>query len=167
MNTILENLKSGKYQVVDNQGVSVTNHFIECLQNEFIQAGSEIEPKVAEKEYNNACQHYEYQLSELNKEIYRLQQREKILEQQIAEKNKDIPDTIIMASRQNGKSKLVQLKFKKILNDYAINELQELLNKVQTIDVLHQSGHYINQKKVNVIFKQHIENQIKQLEERK
>lgn len=79
--------------------------------------------------------------------------------------NKDMPNTIIMASRQNGKSKLVQIQFKKILNDYAIKELQKLLNKGQTIDILHQSGHYINQKKVNVVFKQHIENQIKELKQ--
>ena len=34
MNKIIENLKSGNYEVVDNQGVSVTKHFIECLEKE-------------------------------------------------------------------------------------------------------------------------------------
>lgn len=38
----IENLKSGNYEVVDNQGVSVTNHFIECLENEIKDL---IEPK--------------------------------------------------------------------------------------------------------------------------
>lgn len=38
----LENFKSGNYEVVDNQGVSVTNHFIKCLENEIKDL---IEPK--------------------------------------------------------------------------------------------------------------------------
>ena len=42
----LENLRTGKYEVVDNQGVSVTQHFIECLEKEF----SELEAKLAESE---------------------------------------------------------------------------------------------------------------------
>ena len=44
MSKILENLKSGYYEVVDNQGVSVTQHFIECLEKEF----ADIEAKRAE-----------------------------------------------------------------------------------------------------------------------
>ena len=43
---------------------------------------------------NDTCQHYEHEISELNKEIYRLQQREKVLEQQLAEKDKEIEDRI-------------------------------------------------------------------------
>lgn len=31
----IENLKTGNYKVIDNQGVSVTGHFIECLEKEF------------------------------------------------------------------------------------------------------------------------------------
>lgn len=46
MSKTLENLKSGKYEVVDNQGVSVTQHFIECLEKEF----AELETKLAESE---------------------------------------------------------------------------------------------------------------------
>lgn len=42
MNKTIENLKSGNYEVVDNQGVSVTNHFIECLEKELANF---IEPK--------------------------------------------------------------------------------------------------------------------------
>ena len=34
MSKTLENLRTGKYEVVDNQGVSVTQHFIECLEKE-------------------------------------------------------------------------------------------------------------------------------------
>ena len=42
MSKTIENLKSGNYEVVDNQGVSVTNHFIECLEKELANC---IEPK--------------------------------------------------------------------------------------------------------------------------
>lgn len=42
MSKTIENLKSGNYEIVDNQGVSVTNHFIECLEKELANC---IEPK--------------------------------------------------------------------------------------------------------------------------
>ena len=58
MNKIIENIKSGNYEVVDNQGVSVTTHFIECLEEEF----ADLEAKLAE--------------SEEKKESYRLQNDE-------------------------------------------------------------------------------------------
>ena len=41
-----ENLKSGNYEVVDNQGFSVTQHFIECLEKEF----ANLEAKLKESE---------------------------------------------------------------------------------------------------------------------
>jgi hypothetical protein len=43
-----------------------------------------------EKELNDLCQNYDFQLNEFSREIYRLQQREKILEQQLAEKEKEL-----------------------------------------------------------------------------
>ena len=46
MSKTLENLRTGKYEVVDNQGVSVTQHFIECLEKEF----TDLEAKLAESE---------------------------------------------------------------------------------------------------------------------
>lgn len=39
---------------------------------------------------NDTCQHYEHQIVELDKEVYKLQQREKFLEQQVSEKEKEI-----------------------------------------------------------------------------
>ena len=42
MSKTIENLKSGNYSVVDNQGVSVTEHFVECLEKEL---GNCIVPK--------------------------------------------------------------------------------------------------------------------------
>ena len=52
MSKTIENLKSGNYSVVDNQGVSVTIHFVECLEKEF----ADLEAKLAEKitEYFNS-----------------------------------------------------------------------------------------------------------------
>lgn len=44
MSNTLENLRTGKYEVVDNQGVSVTQHFIECLEKEF----ADLETKLAD-----------------------------------------------------------------------------------------------------------------------
>ena len=46
MSKTIENLKSGNYEVVDNQGVSVTQHFIECLEKEF----ANLEAKLVESE---------------------------------------------------------------------------------------------------------------------
>lgn len=46
MNKIIDNIKSGNYEVVDNQGVSVTGHFTQCLEKEF----ANLEAKLAEKE---------------------------------------------------------------------------------------------------------------------
>ena len=46
MSKTLENLRTGKYEVVDNQGVSVTQHFIECLEKEF----ADLEAKLKESE---------------------------------------------------------------------------------------------------------------------
>ena len=43
---IIENLKSGNYEVVDNQGVSVTRHFTQCLEKEF----ADLEAKLKESE---------------------------------------------------------------------------------------------------------------------
>ena len=54
MSKTIENLKSGKYEIVDNQGVSVTNHFIECLEKEL---ENYIKPKfkVGQKVYHLLC----------------------------------------------------------------------------------------------------------------
>ena len=46
MNKIIDSIKSGNYEVVDNQGVSVTGHFTQCLEKEF----ADLEVKLAEKD---------------------------------------------------------------------------------------------------------------------
>lgn len=50
--------------------------------------------------------------------------------------------------------------------EFAIDKLEKLLEKTQTLDVMVQSGHYINQNKVNVVFKEIIDQQIKELKEK-
>lgn len=46
MSKTIDNIKSGNYEVVDNQGVSVTMHFTQCLEKEF----ADLESKLAEKD---------------------------------------------------------------------------------------------------------------------
>ena len=63
---IIENLKSGNYEVVDNQGVSVTRHFTQCLEKEFTDLEAKLEEKDEEiayltkqvKKFNNEAQKY-------------------------------------------------------------------------------------------------------------
>ena len=49
MSKTIDNIKCGNYEVVDNQGVSVTRHFTQCLEKEF----ADMEAKLAEKEEKN------------------------------------------------------------------------------------------------------------------
>lgn len=49
MSKTLENLKSGNYEVVDNQGVSVTTHFIECLEKEFFDLEEQLKNAIVPK----------------------------------------------------------------------------------------------------------------------
>ena len=44
MSKIIDNIKCGNYEVVDNQGVSVTRHFTQCLEKEF----ADLEAKLTE-----------------------------------------------------------------------------------------------------------------------
>ena len=46
MSKTIDNIKCGNYEVVDNQGISVTRHFTQCLEKEF----ADLEAKLAEKE---------------------------------------------------------------------------------------------------------------------
>lgn len=182
MNTILENLKSGKYQVVDNQGISVTQHFIQCLEKEF----ADLEAKLAESK--EQVEIVEKQHSELLMTIFNGHKENFELKQQLAEKKKETKklelmlDKVLTELHTNCYSGLNIVHFKEMmLNDlggaaitynqdkieFVIAELEKLLEKTQILDVLHQSGHYINQKKVNVVFKGTIDQRIKELKEGK
>lgn len=81
MSKTLENLRTGKYEVVDNQGVSVTQHFIECLEKEF----ADLEAKLAEKDeqIKRRIAVYEKQFIEQTNENCELKQ-------QLAEKDKEL-----------------------------------------------------------------------------
>ncbi len=69
MNKAIENLKNGNYEVVDNQGVSVTIHFVECLGKEF----ADLEVKLAEKDEQIK------DLTECNKYLQIYRNKDKIL----------------------------------------------------------------------------------------
>ena len=46
---------------------------------------------------------------------------------------------------------------------FAIDELNKLLEKVKPLDVMVRTGHYINQRKVNVVFEEDIKRKIEEL----
>lgn len=65
MSKTIENLKNGNYAVVDNQGVSVTRHFIECLEKEFADLEAKLEEMTGKY---NACQEARKLEIEFNKQ---------------------------------------------------------------------------------------------------
>ncbi|MBQ2871633.1 hypothetical protein IJE86_08020 [bacterium] len=101
MSKTIENLKNGNYEVVDNQGVSVTRNFVECLEKEF----ADLEAKLAESEKKNRELHTAINLSIPNqiamkdeidrlhtcvdKRIGELVEENTELKQQLAEKQKE------------------------------------------------------------------------------
>lgn len=127
MSKIIENIKTGNYEVVDNQGVSVTGHFTQCLEKEF----ADLEAKLTEKE----------------KEI---------------EKYRNA-NMIVLGGRGQGKKHLMQIKIKEIQNQKAIEQLEKLLEKTQTLNLMVKSDHYVNQKQVNVVFEDVIMQKISEL----
>lgn len=76
----IENLKRGNYSVVDNQGVSVTIHFVECLEKEF----ADLEAKLAEskEKINKMLECYDNMLNAFDN----VQKENEQLKQQLAEK---------------------------------------------------------------------------------
>ena len=49
MSKIIDNLKCGNYEVVDNQGVSVTRHFTQCLEKELADMEAKLTGVTKEK----------------------------------------------------------------------------------------------------------------------
>ena len=82
MNKTIDNIKSGNYEVVDNQGVSVTGHFTQCLEKEF----ADLEAKLAECE--EKCKKA-YQEGLLQKQFDKDMEIEQ-LKQQLADKEKEL-----------------------------------------------------------------------------
>ena len=75
---------------------------------------------------------------------------------QLRKDNKKLTNKITKLNKQH-------IKSDKELPRYVIGILEQLLNKQQTLDVMVQSGHYINQQKVNVIFAGEIKAKIQDL----
>ena len=91
MSKTIENLKSGNYEVVDNQGVSVTIHFVECLEKEI----ADLEAKLAEKQklLEDSIDVHETEEKDIYKLRYELAGADETiqqLKQQLAEKEEKI-----------------------------------------------------------------------------
>lgn len=93
-----------------------------------------------------------------------------LLKQQLIEKDKEI--TIlkeVIDKNKTGKftsenvCNAISEFYEPLVKNMIIAELEKLLKKTQTLNVMVQSGHYINQKKVNVVFKDVIDQQITKL----
>ena len=143
MNKIIDNIKSGNYEVVDNQGVSVTGHFTQCLEKEF----ADLEAKLAESE--EKCKKA-YQEGLLQKQFDKDMEIEQ-LKQQLVEKEKELKQI-----------KLDLGMFKSVnefINEYGIKKAREVLLQTEktkrqdkisfTIDILEElagCSNYINSK---------------------
>ena len=127
----IKDLKSGNYKVVDNQGVSVTTHFVECLEREI----ADLEAKFAESE--EFIQGY-------RKECAKIQIENVKLNQQLAEKkkqcqeckhlNKKIELNIqnkLMAELSESEEKINMLEEHKF---YADNIIQAYADKCKNAD---------------------------------
>ena len=72
MRKTIENLKSGNYEVVDNQGVSVTTHFIECLEKEFADLEAKLDEIQNEKdELISKYRYWKGECAELKEQLAR------------------------------------------------------------------------------------------------
>ena len=97
MSKIIDNIKCGNYEVVDNQGVSVTRHFTQCLEKEL----ADMEAKLAEKdkEINNLKELRKFEI-ENKKELRENQLQEIIkLEKELAEKDKELEKVLAIYKR--------------------------------------------------------------------
>lgn len=92
MNKIIENIKRGNYKVVDNQGISVTQHFTQCLEKEF----ADLEAKLAESEKKHLLDEREWQdycaYKHIEPQIKGCLDREREYEKQLAEKETRIAE---------------------------------------------------------------------------
>lgn len=90
------------------------------------------------------------------------------LEAKLAEKDKEIEkyrnaNMIVLGRRGQGKKHLMQIKIKEIQNQKAIEQLEKLLQKTQTLNLMVNSGHYVNEKQVKVVFEDVIMQTINEL----
>lgn len=150
--------------------------------NEQDKTIKDLEAKLAEKEQeiNDICQNYDFQINDFSREVHRLQKREKILEQQLAEKE-EINKLVNEQLKDMEKSKLSwenqYFTLYKTLKNYrevvekkdqdkisfCIEKLEKLKNEITPIFCV-PNGIYSNLH--NEVFKT-IDNQIKLLKEGK
>lgn len=154
MSKTIENLKSGNYEVVDNQGVSVTRHFIECLEKEF-----------ADLEANLAEMTKKYELASCP--TGGLVDRVRNLEQQLEEKDEEIEELkhfkVTIGTMENNQVDISSTTYAdqdKI--SLALEQLEKVKDKALHFyvnDTPKLTGYYVD---IN-----EIDNQIKQLKEQK
>ena len=151
MSKTIENLKSGNYEVVDNQGVSVTEHFIYCLEKELADleaklAESEEESKARYKDWQEeirACDELRVVLAEVRKQlaekeevIMELASKVDLLESEkenlfrtLEEANEDNQDKISFALEQLEKVK-AELEFTSNNNEWITARDDKILNGI-------------------------------------
>lgn len=161
----IENLKSGNYEVVDNQGVSVTIHFIECLEKELAEleeklAESEKSKKINIKERDKICLEM---ATDYNRQILELKQ-------QLAEKEKEnkklkSENHALMSDNAYQEEDIFELNsfkeyYKNNTIDFAVAELEKVIS---IIDASARYDHII----WDFDIKAHIGQQIEKLKEKK
>lgn len=87
--------------------------------------GLKVQLAEKDKELNDICQNYDFQINDFSREIHRLQEREKVLEQQLAEKDKQILELQEQSIRDN-----------QIYNEELVEKKKEIEEKNNVISAL-------------------------------
>ena len=118
MSKIIDNIKSGNYEVVDNQGVSVTGHFTQCLEKEF----ADLEAKLAESE--EKVKHWHNLYNGRDEQFQSVRQRYHLLNK--LQSNYDKKDKLHLAYMQCAELVNENEKLKQQLHDLPKNLVKEI-----------------------------------------
>lgn len=148
------------------------------LETEKDRIVADLETKLAEKdqELNDICQNYDFQINDFSREVYRLQKREKILEQQLAEKdgqieqlkkfdnlNRNFYDILRTAFRLPNKVDDLFNSLKTMQEKQDQDKISFAVEKLEQIKKFLYSGYAVDNEEIE----KEIDNQIKQLKEGK
>lgn len=150
MSKAIENLKSGNYEVVDNQGVSVAIHFVECLEKEF----ADLEAKLVECEKDRLMWQDMYKRADKqNKnicetDIYPLQEENQQLKDKLEIKMEELH--IAYCAIENVKTKNGNLKAEvKELKQQLAEKEQELIGRKKLYDLIYEQLKNSHQDKIS------------------
>ena len=121
MSKIIDNIKSGNYEVVDNQGVSVTGHFTQCLEKEF----ADLEAKLAESE--EKVKHWHNLYNGRDEQFQSVRQRYHLLNK--LQSNYDKKDKLHLAYMQCAELVNENEKLKQQLHDLPKKIMEEIKGK--------------------------------------